>query len=107
MSRRMLELDGRHMELNGSIRAHITAPVGIGCQAPVLERAARGGAAPPWCSVSRLIMFARALSQELRDDELAVSLDHCSRWEAPRGAKWGLDPQGNGSYPTEGSVRCN
>src|SRR5262245_50045016 len=34
-------------------------------------------------SASCLIMFACALCEESRDDELIVSLDHCSRWEAP------------------------
>jgi len=35
-------------------------------------------------SAARLIVLARAPSEELRDIELIVSLDHCSRWwEAP------------------------
>jgi hypothetical protein len=42
-------------------------------------------------------MVACAPSEELRD-ELIVSLDHCSWWEAPQVQMTGLDPQGN---PTE------
>jgi hypothetical protein len=66
---------------------------------------------------SRLIMFARALSQELRDDELTVSFDHCSRWEAPQGNETGAltrkatrqtkPLKRNTGKPTEGSVQCN
>ncbi len=67
--------------------------------------------------LSRLIMFARALSQELRDDELTVSFDHCSRWEAPQGNETGAltrkaNPtdkatRRNTGKPTEGSAQCN
>src|SRR5215470_2973414 len=72
MSRRMLELDGRHMELRSFCIDGKTNGL--------LLRGLRA---------SRLIMFARALSQELRDDELTVSFDHCSRWEAPQGNETG------------------
>ena len=44
-------------------------------------------------------MFACGLCEELRDDELIVSLDH-RRWEASLQNRWRLDPQGN---PTEQS----
>src|SRR5215467_6314837 len=56
------------------------------CFASTVKRMVFCGAA---FMASRLIMFAHALSQELRDDELTVSFDHCSRWEAPQGNETG------------------
>jgi hypothetical protein len=38
-----------------------------------------------------LIMCACALSENLRDDQLIVSFDHCNWWEAPRD-EWGPRP---------------
>src|SRR5262245_6224528 len=108
MSRRMSELDGAIDGTPCSIRTCIGAPAGIWLSGYSSWRDSRGSCCACCHLLPRLIVVARALSQELRDDELIVSLDHCSRWEAPRGAtKEGLGPQGNRTHPTEGSVRCN